>query len=378
MSDDGGYKEDAHINQLEDEQREERELIRHAGAVPAVQLSLPQEMSVQQMVERVAKIKAIAEAVMVENVDYGTIPGTPKPTLYKAGAEKLCMAFMLAPMCETVVTALPEPGHREYTSTCTLVHYPSGRKIVRVSASCSTMEVKYRWRQAARKCPKCGKPAIIKGSEQYGGGWVCWRKREGCGAKFPDGDVTIEKQVVGRVANEDLADTYNTVRKMNEKRALVAASLIGTCASMVYTQDLEDGGNPDEETGGSDGSGARADSTDGTNSSGTSAAATGEPPGRRRVRAAAAPAAASAPPPAQPVGEHIDRSTSQERPESASAPQGARPGALSVAQVEEAKGLVAKSGQNEKFVLKMFGVKDYSELTAAQVKVMRNKWGDAR
>lgn len=41
---------------------------------------------------------------------------------------------------------------------------------------------------AARKepglCPKCGKPAVIKGLEKYGGGWLCHKKRGGCGAKW--------------------------------------------------------------------------------------------------------------------------------------------------------------------------------------------------
>ena len=33
-------------------------------------------------------------------------------------------------------------------------------------------------------CPECGQPAIIKGKEEWGGGWVCWKKEGGCGAKF--------------------------------------------------------------------------------------------------------------------------------------------------------------------------------------------------
>jgi hypothetical protein len=33
-------------------------------------------------------------------------------------------------------------------------------------------------------CPKCGAAAIIKGKAEYGGGWVCFKKKGGCGAKF--------------------------------------------------------------------------------------------------------------------------------------------------------------------------------------------------
>lgn len=35
-----------------------------------------------------------------------------------------------------------------------------------------------------KTCPKCGKPAIIKGKAEYGGGWLCYKAKGGCGAKF--------------------------------------------------------------------------------------------------------------------------------------------------------------------------------------------------
>ena len=40
--------------------------------------------------------------------------------------------------------------------------------------------------------------------------------------------------------NEDLADQYNTVLKMANKRSLVAAVLNSTAASDIFTQDIED------------------------------------------------------------------------------------------------------------------------------------------
>ena len=47
---------------------------------------------------------------------------------------------------------------------------------------------------------------MIKGKEEFGGGWLCWRKKNGCGAKFPDGDQRIEGQEVGEIENPDLPD----------------------------------------------------------------------------------------------------------------------------------------------------------------------------
>ncbi len=47
-------------------------------------------------------------------------------------------------------------------------------------------------------------------------------------------------QPTGNVENPDLADVWNTVRKMAEKRAMVAAVLVGTGCSSIFTQDLEE------------------------------------------------------------------------------------------------------------------------------------------
>ena len=103
------------------------------------------------------------------------------------------------------------------------------------------MESKYRWRRGERKCPTCGKAAtIIKGKAEYGGGWICFGKKGGCGGKWPDGDKAIEGQQTDRVENPDVADTYNTVLKMAKKRAQVDATLTVVGASDILTQDLED------------------------------------------------------------------------------------------------------------------------------------------
>ena len=64
-----------------------------------------------------------------------------------------------------------------------------------------------------------------------------WAKKGGCGAKFKDGDATVEKQDLGLA---DPSDLDNTILKMGCKRSLVAAILNGTAASDCFTQDLED------------------------------------------------------------------------------------------------------------------------------------------
>ncbi|MCA1557373.1 MAG: hypothetical protein LC731_02405, partial [Acidobacteria bacterium] len=59
-------------------------------------------------------------------------------------------------------------------------------------------------------------------------------------AKYSTGDAAIESQTVGRIFNPDIADQVNTIQKMSQKRALVAATLLAVNASEFFTQDVED------------------------------------------------------------------------------------------------------------------------------------------
>ncbi len=194
---------------------------------------------VERLVARVDKIREVQSKVMKEGQHFGVVPGTSgKPSLFKPGAEILTLTFQLDPQFAPVDRWNGE--HLEVVVTCTLYSIVSGARVGSGVGSCSTMESKYAYRKGERKCPKCGKAAIIKGKEEFGGGWVCWKKKDGCDAKFKDGDASIEGQKSDRVANPDLPDLYNTVRKMACKRAHVAAVLFVTCASEIFTQDVED------------------------------------------------------------------------------------------------------------------------------------------
>lgn len=65
----------------------------------------------------------------------------------------------------------------------------------------------------------------------------CFQKKDGCGAKFKDGDKSIEGQSVGQIENPDLADKWNTIVQMAQKRAYVKSTLVATAASEFFTQD---------------------------------------------------------------------------------------------------------------------------------------------
>lgn len=198
------------------------------------------ELTVQDLVAQVRKVQEVMQAVMKDGEHYGVIPGTKaKPTLLKPGAEKLCLLFRLDPEYELIERQY-DGDHLTITARCVLFHAPSGQRRGSGLGSCSTRESKYAYRKGERKCPKCGAATVRKSRDDAKEGWYCWKKIEGCGATFKRGDADIEKQETGRIANPDLADTYNTVLKMATKRALVAAVLNVTAASDIFTQDLED------------------------------------------------------------------------------------------------------------------------------------------
>lgn len=203
------------------------------------QLQRQDPLSVEQVKGQINLIQSIMKSVMQEGQHYGKIPGCgDKKALLKAGAEKLMFVFHMVPVFEVIEMQL-ERGHREYRINAT-VSNQSGCVIAQGVGCCSTMESKYRYRSAGRKCPACGSEAIIKGKAEYGGGWLCFEKKGGCGKKWPNGAAEIENQDVGKVENPDVADQYNTVLKMAKKRALVDAIITATATSDIFTQDVDE------------------------------------------------------------------------------------------------------------------------------------------
>ena len=202
-------------------------------------------MSIESAVERYNAVTEFVSRVLRKDVDYGVIPGTEKRTLLKPGAEKLTTFFGLSTRFELLERIEDWTGEHHggepffyYLYRCRLLR--GDVAIAEGDASCNSREAKYRWREAQRACPGCGQAAIIKGREEYGGGWVCFKKKGGCGARYADGDEAIESQQTGRVPNPDIADQVNTMQKIGQKRALVAAVLIAVNASEFFTQDVED------------------------------------------------------------------------------------------------------------------------------------------
>lgn len=181
------------------------------------------------LTEHVKLIGEIQRKVMVKDRHYGVIPGTGnKPTLLKPGAEVLAMTFRLCPVYE-IADKTERRDFLAYTMCCTLETIESGRRVATGIASCNSLEKKYRYRWT-----DTGKPV----PKSY------WDSRDlaeigGPGFKPQKNDAgtwTIHE----RAENDNPFDLQNTIIKMAEKRALIAAILNATAASDYFTQDVED------------------------------------------------------------------------------------------------------------------------------------------
>jgi hypothetical protein len=216
-------------------------LVSHRDATQALMPAL----KIEQAVERHQSLVKFVSTLMREDKDFGKVPGTDKPTLFKPGAEKLTTFFGLSKRFHLAEKVEDWSGADHggepffyYSYRCAL--YNGDLLIAESDGSCNSFESKYRWRKAERVCPACGASAIIKGKAEFGGGWVCFKKKDGCGAKFSDGSEEIESQQVGRIPNPDVCDLVNTFQKMAQKRAFIAATLLAVNASEFFTQDVED------------------------------------------------------------------------------------------------------------------------------------------
>lgn len=157
-------------------------------------------------------VAKIVQNALTPDVDFGLIPGTgDKPSLLKPGAEKLCLAF---------------GAHPEYE----LIEYEGAH-----DAEIVWVKRKKIWRKGERG---------FDWGEETGNALGLYRYRYRCKIVLADGRIiamaegvcsTLESKYVDRPR-----DSENTVCKMAQKRAFVAAVLHAFALSNRFTQDIED------------------------------------------------------------------------------------------------------------------------------------------
>lgn len=217
---------------------------------------------------------AFSKSILKAELDFGTIPGTPKLSLYKPGAEKLRFVYGLGTEQECIEKTVDlDRPFVDYTYRCT-IKSKNGQILSQCEGSCNSMETKfgYLWKIASElpegtdtsklMSKTSGKKsfefdfAINKGetSGQYGKPaeyWDKWRNaietgtarkatKKSKAGKDLDGWEMDDTVTIYRTTNPDVIGMKNTIMKMAQKRAFVGAILLATGASEFFTQDIED------------------------------------------------------------------------------------------------------------------------------------------
>jgi hypothetical protein len=190
--------------------------MRPASALAATQNT--GRMALAEILQHVALVQEVMRTVMKPDVHYGIIPGTDKPTLYKSGAELLCMVFHIAQSYEIVDMSTDDTVR--YRSVCTGSHQLTGVVLGSGMGEASSSEEKYKWRKAYEQEFN----ATPEGMRRKKSGYSKKDKRS---------------YEIFQVRTEP-ADLANTVLKMANKRAMLAMVLNVTAASDLFAQDLED------------------------------------------------------------------------------------------------------------------------------------------
>lgn len=183
-----------------------------------------------EALKRVQELRAFVREVMVQDVDFGIIPGCDKPSLYQPGAQKLCELYGLTFDFDDLETVQDwERAFFFYRKRCRLLLRRGGVFAGAGLGSCNSRESKYAGRWAwESEIPPGLDPRTLARKE------------------FPskDGRRTLTKY---RIPNDDIYSQVNTIEKMACKRALVGAVIGVTRVGNIFTQDVED--LPDEVFG---------------------------------------------------------------------------------------------------------------------------------
>jgi hypothetical protein len=162
-----------------------------------------------------AQVIELMKSAMQEGVHFGKIPGTPKPTLYKAGAEMLLSMFHLSDRIVSIddLSTYDEIRYRVRVEV-------SGPTRTSESAGvCSSSERKYRWR-----APVCNEEFDETPAERRREVWI-----------RADGGAKKIHQV-----RTDPADAEQTILSMAFKRGLIGATRLALAVSDVFQQDIDD------------------------------------------------------------------------------------------------------------------------------------------
>jgi hypothetical protein len=179
--------------------------------------------SADQVLKRVRAIQQLMDAVMKKDAHFGVIPGTKKPTLYKAGSEQILAMFRIA--VDPIVEDLSTDDECRIRVLCRMVD-TTGRFLGAGVGEASSSEQKYKWRRIVSKgeWDHFQKNFPDRTRIRFFSSWQNGKRTEG-----------QEEQI-----RTEVADIRNTILKMAKKRAQIDATLTVTGCSDMFEQDLTD------------------------------------------------------------------------------------------------------------------------------------------
>lgn len=240
------------------------------NAAPVAPMVIMPVMNPAQFLARRTAMYQMLKEVMIDGTDYGTIPGTPKPSLWKPGAEKLLQMFGMTVECNPIEIR-EEWGSIEreaffYYRVEAVVMYGSS-VVIRYQSIAHSHETKYRYRwvskydvpqylDLAALPSKSGRASeykfAIDKAETTGKYakpfeyWQMFRTEIAAGRARPFkkqmGNAHPPKLLdafeidttVYRVPNPEVEDMAHTLLTMAQKRAIVGATRYATNASDVF------------------------------------------------------------------------------------------------------------------------------------------------
>lgn len=160
------------------------------------------ELMLKELKEQRKLLMEYVSSQLIKDVDYGIIPGTKKPSLYKPGAEKLRTLFALSVKIDMVDKELDRQGNfAMFTYKATVSR--NGALLAECEGACNSQEKKYKER-------------------------TTWEYDQ------------MHKKKVPKTEATPVCDILNTLQKMAQKRAFVGAILLACGASDFFTQDIDD------------------------------------------------------------------------------------------------------------------------------------------
>ena len=168
---------------------------------------------IEAVKDHYALFEQLKKEMLIPEVDYGTIPGVKKKSLFKAGGEKLVKLFNLYP-------SDIELTYRDVDLSTGFVNFEykvfllnaAGTIVSSGVGSCNSFEEKYLYYWAEKPQPERHVQLEMKA------------KRIGRNRKYMEKWVWQERT---KKAPEELIALKNTIQKMAKKRAFLDAVLMG-------------------------------------------------------------------------------------------------------------------------------------------------------